>query len=101
MTQPGSARSDEPWRRGDRLILDETRDEHLIAGTLGTVRFVDSLGTIHVQWDTFTRPPTSDEKARGVHRPVLKQGLRRGVDPTSGDFIRRPTPQEDPPQADQ
>lgn len=38
---------------GDRLRLIWTADPHtrLSAGALGTVRFIDGLGTIHVAWD--------------------------------------------------
>jgi Domain of unknown function (DUF4314) len=40
---------------GDRVELtgltDEYRPFKLSAGDLGTVRFTDSLGTVHIMWD--------------------------------------------------
>jgi hypothetical protein len=40
-------------RPGDRLRLICTTDPHtrLSAGALGTVRFIDGCGTVHVAWD--------------------------------------------------
>ena len=39
--------------RGRRVRLDHTSDPHtdLRPGATGTVRLVDSLGTVHVKWD--------------------------------------------------
>jgi hypothetical protein len=44
-------------RVGDRVELVRCTDEYtrLRAGELGTVRFVDSIGTVHVQWDGGSR----------------------------------------------
>ena len=36
---------------GRRIRLILMRDEDMQSGTLGTIQFVDSLGTIHVTWD--------------------------------------------------
>lgn len=37
---------------GQRVKLVRMNDKYAPAiGTLGTVRFVDSLGTVHVNWD--------------------------------------------------
>jgi len=40
-------------QKGDRVRLVRTSDPYaaLIRGALGTVGFVDSLGTVHVDWD--------------------------------------------------
>jgi hypothetical protein len=40
-------------RPGDRLRLICTTDPHtrLSAGALGTIRFIDGCGTVHVAWD--------------------------------------------------
>lgn len=40
-------------RPGDRLRLIATTDLHtrLRTGAMGTVRFIDDCGTIHVAWD--------------------------------------------------
>ncbi len=51
---------------GDRIELIATRDPHstLKPGTQGTVKYIDVLGTIHVQWDTGSRlglVPDEDE----------------------------------------
>jgi hypothetical protein len=52
---------DDPWRKevqiakqGDRVRLLATSDAHveLKRGALGTVEFVDSMGTVHVRWDS-------------------------------------------------
>jgi Domain of unknown function (DUF4314) len=42
---------------GDRVQLVSTTDEYtkLTPGDLGTVSFVDGLGTIHVNWDSGSR----------------------------------------------
>ena len=42
---------------GDRVRLVRCDDEwtRLNPGTLGTVSFVDDLGTVHVQWDSGAR----------------------------------------------
>ena len=39
--------------QGDRVRLISTTDQHttLQPGAVGTVLAVDSLGTVHVQWD--------------------------------------------------
>jgi len=39
---------------GRRVQLEHTDDEYtdLVPGDRGTVRFVDDLGTVHVEWDT-------------------------------------------------
>jgi len=41
------------FKVGDRVKLIHTRDPYtkLESGARGTVKFIDSLGTIHVQWD--------------------------------------------------
>lgn len=41
-------------RRGDRVELVRTSDPHtdLKPGDRGTVTLVDSLGTVHVEWDS-------------------------------------------------
>jgi hypothetical protein len=43
----------ETYRRGDRVELVATADEHtrLTPGSHGTVMAVDSAGTVHVLWD--------------------------------------------------
>jgi hypothetical protein len=42
-----------PTRAGDRVILDYCSDEGVILyeGEKGTVKFIDSHGAVHVQWD--------------------------------------------------
>jgi hypothetical protein len=47
-------RAPSPYRPGDRVALVHCTDTatRLKAGDLGTVRRVDSLGTIHVDWDS-------------------------------------------------
>lgn len=42
------------FKRGDRVRLMHTTDPHttLQRGTVGTVQSIDSLGTIHVKWDS-------------------------------------------------
>ena len=39
---------------GDRVKLQLTSDPHtnLSPGDMGTVKFIDSLGTVHVAWDS-------------------------------------------------
>jgi len=38
--------------KGKRIKCVEMKDEHPVeAGTLGTVKGVDDVGTIHVDWD--------------------------------------------------
>ena len=41
-------------QKGDRVRLVRTGDPYtaLICGDLGTVRRIDSFGTIHVDWDS-------------------------------------------------
>ena len=41
-------------QKGDRVRLVRTGDPYtaLVSGDLGTVGFIDSLGTIHVDWDS-------------------------------------------------
>ncbi len=41
------------YQKGDRVELVNVNDPYtlLAPGTLGTVTFVDSLGTVHVKWD--------------------------------------------------
>ena len=60
-TAPDHIGEDGPRRKekliakpGDRVRLLATRDPHveLERGALGTVAFVDSMGTVHVRWDT-------------------------------------------------
>jgi hypothetical protein len=52
---------DQPaFRRGDRVTLTEMPPDYpaefqIEAGMAGTVEFVDSLGTVHVDWDTNKR----------------------------------------------
>lgn len=43
-----------PAEQGQRVKLIRCTDEFTSVppGTLGTVRLVDSLGTVHVRWDT-------------------------------------------------
>ena len=37
---------------GTRIELDFMNDPHPIpAGTKGTVRYVDAIGTVHINWD--------------------------------------------------
>lgn len=40
-------------KAGDRVRLDKMDDPYtnIRPGALGTVKFVDSLGTVHVEWD--------------------------------------------------
>jgi hypothetical protein len=48
-------RKEEPIaKQGDRVRLLATSDAHveLERGALGTVEFVDSMGTVHVRWDS-------------------------------------------------
>jgi hypothetical protein len=70
MAGPRSARPRPPWsttsgkmtsekgvtiaKQGDRIRLLTTSDPHveLERGALGTVEFVDSMGTVHVRWDS-------------------------------------------------
>lgn len=42
-----------PVKRGARVKLVHCNDQHtkLEPGELGTVTFVDDLGTVHVRWD--------------------------------------------------
>lgn len=44
---------DEVYKRGDRVVLTSTTDPHtrLEPGEMGTVQYVDDLGTVHVLWD--------------------------------------------------
>jgi hypothetical protein len=58
------------FKKGDRVRLIRTEDEftRLEFGDLGTVLFVDDLGTIHVKWDA---------------------GSTLGMVPESGDRIER------------
>ena len=44
-------------RRGDRIRLLHTDDEwtRLRPGALGTVLFIDDLGTVHTDWDDGSR----------------------------------------------
>lgn len=44
----------ENYKRNDRVELIRTSDENtqLVPGTHGTVIGVDSLGTVHVNWDS-------------------------------------------------
>lgn len=46
--------SDETFSRGDRVQLVSTSDPvtQLKPGDQGTVGFTDSMGTIHVKWDS-------------------------------------------------
>lgn len=39
---------------GRRVILDHCADSNtrLVAGDRGTIRFVDDVGTLHVEWDS-------------------------------------------------
>ncbi|MBE7114637.1 DUF4314 domain-containing protein [Bacillus paranthracis] len=37
---------------GTRVALSKMDGETIPIGTKGTVRFVDDIGTIHVNWDT-------------------------------------------------
>jgi hypothetical protein len=41
-------------KKGDRVRLDHTSDPYteLRPGALGTVGHVDSIGTVHVRWDS-------------------------------------------------
>ncbi len=45
--------------RGDRVELVEVTDDYrrfgLAAGNRGTVQFTDSLGTVHIKWDSGRR----------------------------------------------
>ena len=43
-----------PASKGDRVKLVSTTDPHtdLVAGAFGTVRHVDAVGTVHVNWDS-------------------------------------------------
>ena len=44
---------EEIYKPGDRVVLTRTTDPHtrLQPGAMGTVHFVDDLGTVHVIWD--------------------------------------------------
>lgn len=61
--------------KGDRVQLVRTSDPHtnLTPGDLGTVSFVDGLGTVHVNWDSGSRlgmVPGEDElMAAGAMMP--------------------------------
>ena len=44
----------ERYKEGTRVELihmDDPYNRKLVPGSLGTVRFVDDMGTIHVRWD--------------------------------------------------
>ena len=44
----------EKYKEGTRVELihmDDPYNKKLVLGSLGTVRFVDDMGTIHVNWD--------------------------------------------------
>ena len=44
----------EKYKEGTRVELihmDDPYNKKLVPGSLGTVRFVDDMGTIHVNWD--------------------------------------------------
>ena len=45
--------TDSEYAKGDRVELIHTSDAytHTTPGTRGTVRLIDSLGTVHVAWD--------------------------------------------------
>jgi hypothetical protein len=47
----------EDYRPGDRIELDHCDDPHteLRAGNQGTVRLIDGLGTVHIDWDSGSR----------------------------------------------
>jgi hypothetical protein len=49
--------------KGRRVRLDHTADPYttLTPGTLGTVSFVDSMGTVHVAWDNGSRLGMAEE----------------------------------------
>jgi Domain of unknown function (DUF4314) len=51
------ARKGHRWHYGDRVELVATTDEFtaLVPGDRGTVTRTDSLGTIHVRWDSGSR----------------------------------------------
>lgn len=46
-------RTKNDWLVGKRVRLVRTNDIHtmLSRGDLGTVRFIDDFGTVHVDWD--------------------------------------------------
>jgi len=58
------------FKKGDRVTLGRINDPYtrLAPGTKGTVALVDSLGTIHVNWDN---------------------GSRLGVCPDDGDYVTK------------
>ncbi|HXP18589.1 MAG TPA: DUF4314 domain-containing protein [Streptosporangiaceae bacterium] len=60
--------------RGDRVELVSVTDEYkhfgLAAGDLGTFLFTDSLGTIHVWWDTAGRTVGVISEDRALLRPA-------------------------------
>ncbi len=59
-----------PWAKGDRVVLVRCTDTYtkLSPGSGGTVRLVDDMGTVHVDWD---------------------DGHRLGMVEEAGDVIRR------------
>ncbi len=69
-TRSASAAGQPEYRRGDRVRLIACTDEdtRLRPGELGTVAFVDDLGTVHVAWDS---------------------GVRLGMITAAGDVIAR------------
>ena len=57
MTSPTTA--EHTMNSGDRVELARLTDDYrrfgLTAGERGTVRFTDSLGTVHIHWDSGRR----------------------------------------------
>ncbi len=62
----------QPLASGDRVELSAVPDGYrrftLNAGDLGTVELVDSLGTIHVRWDSGARIGIIAESAGLIRR---------------------------------
>jgi hypothetical protein len=59
---------------GDRVELTATTDDYrrfkLSAGDLGTVEFTDSLGTIHIWWDSASKRVGITSEDASLIRPV-------------------------------
>jgi Domain of unknown function (DUF4314) len=64
--------------RGDRVELVEVTDDYrrfgLAADDRGTVQFTDSLGTVHIRWDSGRRVGVIAEELGLIRAAVLGTG---------------------------
>jgi Domain of unknown function (DUF4314) len=68
--------------RGDRVELIAASDGYetfrLATGDLGTVEFTDSLGTVHIRWDSGRRVGIISEDADLIRRAPGARRSSRG-----------------------